>query len=124
MTTMEKWTGYEEGSLIPRGRETPDKINGSKLRDNETPSLNKAIRILSYIGHRWIVDPDPIKVQPKWHICAHENTWLRKVSWNPLQWTWRDPYAGQGSKVIPFFQFTTRLGRHILTAREPAAANV
>ena len=51
----------------------------------------------------------------------------RKVSWDPLQWTWRDPYARQGSKPIPFFQFTTRLGRHILaaqTAREPAAAKV
>ena len=31
MTTMEKWIGYEEGSLIPRGRETSDKIKGSKL---------------------------------------------------------------------------------------------
>ena len=34
---------------------------------------------------------------------------------------------GQGSKPIPFFQFTTRLGEHILatqTAREPATAKV
>ena len=37
--TMEKWIGYkEEGSLIPRGRGTPDRIEGSKLRDNETPT--------------------------------------------------------------------------------------
>ena len=29
-TTIEKWIGYEEeGSLIPRGRETPDKTEGS-----------------------------------------------------------------------------------------------
>ena len=37
------------------------------------------------------------------------------------------PYAGQGSKPIPFFQFTTRLGRHILvaqSAQEPIAAKV
>ena len=27
----------------------------------------------------WIVDPDPIKVQSKWHICVHETTWLDKV---------------------------------------------
>ena len=31
-TTMEKWIGYEEeGSLIPRGRETLDKIEGHEL---------------------------------------------------------------------------------------------
>ena len=104
---MEKWIGYEEeGSLIPRTRETLDKIKGSQLRDNATSTLNTAIRVLAYIVHKWIVDPYPIKelLQPKWHICTHENTWLRKV--DPLQWTWRNPYAGQGSKVIPFFQFT------------------
>ena len=58
---------------------------------------------------------------------THENTWLRKVNWDLLQWTWHDPYADQGSKDIPSFQFTTRLGRHILaaqTAREPATAKV
>ena len=53
-----------------------------------------------YISHKWIVDPDPIEVQPDWHICTHENTWLRKVSWDPLQWTWHDPYGGKGSKPI------------------------
>ena len=94
--TMEKWIGYEEeGSLIPRGRETLDRIASSKLQDNETPTQNKEIRVLAYIGHKWIVDPDPIKVQPDWHICTHENTWLRKVSWDPLQWTWHDPYVGK-----------------------------
>ena len=50
-TTMEKWIGYEEkGSLIPRGGETLDKIDGLELRDNETPSSNKAIRVLVYTG--------------------------------------------------------------------------
>ena len=50
-----------------------------------------------------------------------------EVRWDPLQWMWRDPYAGQGSKVIPFFQFKTRLGRRTLaaqTARDLAAAKV
>ena len=79
--TMEKWIGYEEeGSLIPRGRETPDRIEGSELRDNETLTLNMTIRVLAYTGHKWIVDPNPIKVQLEWHVCTHENTWLRKVS--------------------------------------------
>ena len=64
--TMEKWIGYEEeGSLIPRGRETPDRIEGHELRDNETLISNMEIRVLAYIGHKWIVDPDPIKLQPE-----------------------------------------------------------
>ena len=29
-------------------------------------------------------------------------------------------YAGQGSKPIPFFQFTTRLGRHIIATQTVA----
>ena len=127
MTRMEKWIDYEEGSLIPRCRGTPDRIEGSELRDIETPTQNNAIRVLAYTSHKWIVDPDPIKVQPDWHICTHENTWLHKVSWDPLQWTWRDPYLDQGSKVVPFFQFTTRLGHHIPTAqtgRESVVAKV
>ena len=73
--------------FIQRGRETPYIIKGYELRDNETLTLNMTIRVLSYTGHKWIVDPDPIKVQPECHICIHENTWLRKVSWDPLQWT-------------------------------------
>ena len=39
--TMEKLIGYEEDSLISRGRETPDRIEGSELQDNETPTHNK-----------------------------------------------------------------------------------
>ena len=101
-----------------------DRVEGSELRDNETLTLNMAIWVLAYIGHKWIVDPNPIKVQLEWHICTHENTWLRKVNWDPLQWTWCGPYAGQGSKVIPFFQFTTRLGHHILAAQESAVVKV
>ena len=73
--------------MIPRGTETPDRIEGSELRDNETPTQNKAILVLAYTGHKWIVDLDPIKVQLDWHICTHENTWLRKVSWDPWQWS-------------------------------------
>ena len=75
-----------------------------------------AIRVLTYTSRKWIVDPYPRKVQPEWHVCTHENTWLRKIIHDPLQWTWCDPYEHPEFKVIPFFQFTTRLGRHILVA--------
>ena len=59
-TKTETWIGdEEEGILIPRGRETSDKIQGHEMRDNEVPTLNMAIRVLTY------VDPGLIKVQPK-----------------------------------------------------------
>ena len=85
------------------------------------------IRVLIYSSDQWIVNPVLIKVQLEWHICTHENTWLCKVSWDLLQWTWCDPYASQGSKEICFFQFTTRLGSHIVAAQsalESVAAKV
>ena len=37
-TTMEKWIGNEEGSLIPRGRETPYRIQGHKLQVKVEPT--------------------------------------------------------------------------------------
>ena len=113
--------------MIPRGRETLDRIEGHELQDNEIPTLNMEIRVLAYTGRKWIGDPNPIQVQPEWHICTHENTWLRKVGWDPLQWTWCDPYARQGSKPIPFFHFMIRLGRHNLatqTARVLATTKI
>ena len=64
-----------------------------------------------------VLDPDLIKVQLEWHLRAYQNTCLCKLSWNPLQWTWHDLYTGQGSKGIPFFQFTTRLGCYIIAAQ-------
>ena len=127
-TTIMECIGYkEEGSLLRRDMETPDRIEGLERQDNEASTQHTAIRVLTYTGYKWIVDLDPIKVQLDWHICTHENTWLRKVSWDPLQWTWCDPYAGQGSKPIPFFHFTTRLGHHIIaaqSARDPTTAKV
>ena len=38
-TTMEKWIGNEEGSLIPRGREPLYRIQGHKLQVNDEPTL-------------------------------------------------------------------------------------
>ena len=35
-TTTEKWIGYkEEGSFLPRGGDTPNRIEGFELQDNE-----------------------------------------------------------------------------------------
>ena len=62
--TMEKWIGYEgDGSLLPRGREPLDRIEGNELSGNETPTLNMVIRVFTYTGHKWIVNTNMIKVQ-------------------------------------------------------------
>ena len=71
-----------------------------------------------YSLSRWVHTLDQVELDSQQGcVCTHENTWLHKVSWDPLQWRWHDPYAGNGSKHIPLFQFTTRLGRHILAAQ-------
>ena len=42
-TTMEKWIGHEEeGSVIPRCRGTPDRLEGFELRDTEAPTQSNA----------------------------------------------------------------------------------
>ena len=59
---------------------------GHELQVNDEPTIvNMVIQVLA-TGSMWIVDPNPIKVEEKWQICVHENTWLRKVSWDPFQW--------------------------------------
>ena len=53
------------------------------------------------------------------------SSWRPYSNRDPLQWMWRDPYAGQLTTVVPFFQFTTGWGHHILTAKinkEPTVA--
>ena len=52
---MEKWIGYEEeGVLIRRGRETPNRIEGHELWDDEIQTLNMEIQVLAYINGLYI----------------------------------------------------------------------
>ena len=69
-TTIQEVGYEEEGSLIPRGRETVDKIQGPKLQDNEVSTSNMTIQVLVYTCPKWIVDPNPIKVQLEWHMYS------------------------------------------------------
>ena len=62
-----------------------------ELQGNEEPTTVKmVIQVLAYASSKWIVDVDPLKVQPAWHICVHENIWLRKVTTGRSMAT-RDP---------------------------------
>ena len=85
------------------------------------------VRVIGHLDRQWHVDPDPDDVQsdPSWRLWAWEQRPLARLQWDPGEWQWRDPFASPDSPAIPFFQYTARLGRHILTARRgatPAAA--
>ena len=85
------------------------------------------VRVVEHLDRQWHVDPDPDDVQsdPNWRLWAWEQRPLARLQWDPGEWQWRDPFASLDSPAIPFFQYTARLGRHILTGRRgaiPAAA--
>ena len=85
------------------------------------------IRIVSIRDHQWIIDPHPdsISGDQEWRLWAWGSRTLVRLQWDPREWQWRDPFAGADCPPTPFFQYSARLGRHILMARRqgvPAAA--
>ena len=60
---MEMWIGNEEeGSSIPKGMETLNRIQGHELQVNaKRTTMNMMISVHAYIGSKWLVDPDPFK---------------------------------------------------------------
>ena len=102
--------------MIPRGRETLDRIQGHKLRDNAEPTtIDMVIRVLAYIGYKWIVDPNRTKAQPKWHICAHENHDYVRSSRTLCNGHGTIFMQAKDANSILFFQFMTIFNCHILT---------
>ena len=85
------------------------------------------IRIVGMCDRTWHVDPDPdsITEDPEWRLWAWESRPLARLQWDPGEWQWRDPLVAADRPPTPFFQYSARLGRHILLAQrqtEPAAA--
>ena len=80
------------------------------------------IRVLGTREHTWHIDPDPAEIQSDRDRClwVWEARPLVRLQWDPGEWQWRDPYSPPGSPAIPFFQYSARLGRHILQSRRPA----
>ena len=71
------------------------------------------------------LDPEDVQSDPRWRLWAWEHRPLARLHWDPGEWQWQDLFASPNSPEIPFFQYTTHLGRHILIARRgatPAAA--
>ena len=72
-----------------------------------------------------IPDPDSITEDSEWRLWAWESRPLARLQWDPREWHWRDPFTAADRPPVPFFQYSARLGRHILLAQrqvEPAAA--
>ena len=85
------------------------------------------IRIVGACGRTWHVDPDSDSISDdlEWRLWAWESRPLARVQWDPGERQWCDPFATVGSPPTPFFQYSARLGRHILVAQRqatPAAA--
>ena len=85
------------------------------------------IRVIGIQDRQWLIDLDPDTVirDHEWRLWAWGSRPLARLQWDPGEWQWRDPFAGADRPPIPFFQYTARLGRHILIAWRqgvPAAA--
>lgn len=78
------------------------------------------IRIMGACGRTWHIDPDPDSItdDAEWRLWAWESCPLARLQWDPGEWLWRDPFAAAD---FPFFQYSARLGRHILLAQRQAA---
>ena len=53
-TTVMKWTGNEEGSFIPRCRETPNRLESHESQETEALAMNMANCVLVYTRHKWL----------------------------------------------------------------------
>ena len=81
-----------------------------------TSCIFQRIRV---IGIRDLIDPDPdiVTRDQEWRLWAWGSRPLAHLQWDPGEWQWRDPFAGVDRPPITFFQYTARLGRHILMAQ-------
>ena len=53
-----------------------------------------------------------------WKLWVCEGKAICDMAWDPAEYAWKDPFQqGQNIKLVPFFQYTVKLGRHILTAQ-------
>lgn len=87
------------------------------------------IRIVGACGRTWHIDPDPDAITDlvEWRLWAWESRPLARIQWDPGEWQWRDPFAAADRPPVPFFQYSARLGRHILIAQrqvEPAGLSI
>jgi hypothetical protein len=79
-----------------------------------TPDLQgmewQQVRILGFSGKKWYIDPSQEKVSGYLKLWSYANM--------PGEFMWKDPYK---LALIPFFQYTMKLGWRILASLKKAS---
>ncbi|MCO5594196.1 hypothetical protein L7F22_048220 [Adiantum nelumboides] len=92
--------------------------------ESESPLVAECIfqriRVVATATRKWLIDPAPAEIDDDWRLWAYGARPLSRLHWDPGEWLWHDPFASPDSPGTQFFQYSVRLGRHILTARRPA----
>ena len=78
------------------------------------------VRLVAYSGTKWLCDPPLEKIEAHWKIWVQENRPLVRLQWDPGEYYWIDPFKQESEGKIPFFQYTVKLGRHILAGSKVA----
>jgi hypothetical protein len=73
------------------------------------------IRVIGCRKGIWHIDPDPSEIDGDWRLWVHEGKPLSKLSWDPREYVWVNPY-NMGLE-ISLLQYTIQIGRHILLAQ-------
>ena len=83
----------------------------------------KRVRVIVNMDRQWHIDPSPEEFKPEWNVWVYKQAPLVRLQWDPGDYSWRDPFIPE--KEHSFFQYTVKLGRHIVMANKeapPAAA--
>ena len=70
------------------------------------------------------MDPKPDEIRTHCQLWVQEKKPLKDLRWDPADYVWKDTIQNE-SKQRFFFQYTVKIGRHILARerqREPVAA--
>lgn len=60
------------------------------------------VRVVTYDGIKWMVDPMPSQVQPFWKLWVLERKSLERLQWDPGGFFWMDPFV-VSQKEVGFF---------------------
>ena len=74
------------------------------------------IRVLAYDGSKWLIDPQVEAVKEHWKLRVFEKKPLIRLQWDPGEFWWKDPFDRM-EKRYGFFQYSVKMGRHILAAQ-------
>ena len=97
----------EEDGIICRSTTQPEIL--------EYATFSK-IRVLAYDGFKWIIDPQVDAVKEYWKLRVFEKKPLIRLQWDPGEFWWKDPFD-RVKKRCSFFQYSVKIGRHILAAQ-------